>query len=181
MAKVIKWITLICGLIFGGLTIAYHLTWSKVILPIAITALTFFYHFAMRLVVGLSINAIFKNKFNYTKAWFKEKNWEKKFFDFIKIKKWKKHLPTYAPSAFDPKQHSLEEILGASCQAEIVHEIIMVLSFLPILLIIPFGEIAVFVTTSIIACLFDSLFVILQRYNRPRLIKIIERNNKKTI
>lgn len=72
------------------------------------------------------------------------------------------------------------EIVEASCQAEIIHEIIMVFSLLPIILI-PFlgGNIAI-ILTSILAMLFDSLFVIIQRYNRPRIIKLIEKYKKRT-
>lgn len=34
---------------------------------------------------------------------------------------------------------------------------------------------AVFIITSVLSCMFDMIFVIMQRYNRPRLVKIIER------
>ncbi len=37
---------------------------------------------------------------------------------------------------------------------------------------------AVFVTTSVIACFIDLVFVIIQRYNRPRLIKLMEKKGK---
>ena len=180
MAKAIKLTTLILGIIFTALLVAYLCAPHGVLLDFTITAGVFFYHFFMRLVVGLGINAICKNKIDSTKAWFKEKNWEKRFFDFIKIKKWKKHIPTYALETFDPKTHTLTEIASATCQAEIIHEVIMVLSLLPILLCIPFNAIAVFIITSILAALIDSIFVLLQRYNRPRLMKVIERSQKKS-
>lgn len=52
-----------------------------------------------------------------------------------------------------------------------MHRIIMVLSFVPLLFIIPFGEPAVFAITSVAACLIDCTFVIIQRYNRPRVLR----------
>ena len=60
------------------------------------------------------------------------------------------------------------------CQAEIVHEIIIVLSFVPIIFSIWFGELLVFIITSVISALIDSIFVMLQRYNRSRIIKLIK-------
>ena len=65
------------------------------------------------------------------------------------------------------------------CGAEIVHEIIMILSFLPLLAIPVFGEGAVFCITSLLSALFDSLFVMAQRFNRPRLIRVYEKQEGK--
>ena len=69
----------------------------------------------------------------------------------------------------------MKEIVGATCQAEIVHEIIMILSLLPIPLIPFLGGAAAVIITSVFAMLFDSLFVILQRYNRPKLVRVMGR------
>jgi len=58
---------------------------------------------------------------------------------------------------------------------EIVHEIIMVLSLLPIIVIPFLGGTVALIITSVFAMLFDSLFVILQRYNRPKLVRVMRR------
>ncbi len=81
-------------------------------------------------------------------------------------------MPTFSPESFDITKRSLDEILRSGAQAEIVHEIIVILSFMPILLAIPFGTIGVFIATSIVSALFDSIFIIMQRFNRPRLIRL---------
>ncbi len=60
-------------------------------------------------------------------------------------------------------------------QAELVHRIIMVLSFLPLLLIIPYGVPGIFIATSAAACLLDLIFVMIQRYNRPRIVRLLKR------
>lgn len=110
---------------------------------------------------------------DYTKWWFLERPFEKSLYTTINVKKWKKYIPTYDVDNFDIKKRSIVEIVRASCQAEIVHEVIMIFSFLPIILTIWFQSSAVFVITSILAALFDSIFVIVQRYNRPRLLRIV--------
>ena len=74
----------------------------------------------------------------------------------------------------DLRENSMDELLHNVAQAELVHRIIMVLSFGPLLLIIPYGVPSVFIVTSIVAALIDLQFVIIQRYNRPRVIKLLK-------
>ena len=136
------------------------------------------YHFVMRLAVGTIVNFIMKNRANHKNIWFRQKSFENKLYKLICVRKWKKYLPTYSPDTFDPSQKTVKEIVGATCQAEIVHEIIMALSLLPITLIPFLGGAAAVIITSVLAMLFDSLFVILQRYNRPKLVKVMERFQK---
>ncbi len=69
---------------------------------------------------------------------------------------------------------NLQELLHNMMQAELVHRIIMLLSFVPLLFIIPFGEPAVFIITSLASAALDGCFVIIQRYNRPRVIRLLE-------
>lgn len=154
------------------------ITKSDVAETVTITIGITLYHFAMRLAVGAIVDLIMKNHANHNSIWFREKSFEKRLYDLLRVRRWKKHLPTYDPDTFDTRKKSVKEIIGATCQAEIVHEIIMVLSLLPIALI-PFidGAIAL-IATSVLAMLFDFLFVMLQRYNRPKLIRLMGRFDK---
>ncbi len=93
---------------------------------LAITFGTFFHHFFMRLSVGGVINVVKHNQFDYSKAWFQKRAWEDYFYKRIRIKSWKTHMPTFAPELFDIKRHSMEELVMATCQAEVVHEVIVV-------------------------------------------------------
>ena len=80
-------------------------------------------------------------------------------------------MPAFQPALFDTKIHFWSEKAQAMCQAEVVHEIIVVLSFVPILFSIWVGALPVFLITSILSAGMDLMFVILQRYNRSRVIK----------
>ena len=145
---------------------------------ITITIGVALYHFVMRLVVGTVVNLIMKNKANHNSVWFREKRFEKKLYNLLRVRKWKKYIPTYSSDTFDTNKKTVKEIVGATCQSEIVHEIIMVLSLLPIA-VIPFlgGAAAIFIT-SFFSMLIDFVFVILQRYNRPKLLRVMERFDK---
>ena len=161
------------GLLVSG-TI-YHFTENQVLFSVAITFGTIFYHLAVRLTVGYLVNARYHNKMDYTKKWFSERAFERKLYKIIQVKKWKKWFPTFNPQDFNLKNRSLTEIVQVTCQAEVVHEVNMVLSFIPLAFSVWFGSFGVFLLTSCAAFLFDSIFVIMQRYNRPRLIRLIKK------
>lgn len=156
------------------LIIFYQIKPVAVILPLAITAGTTSYHLWMRLFVGHSFKLLLKNQIDYKRKWFTVGKKEQKLYEFLRVKRWKKHLPTYDPDAFDKRQHSWHEIIMAMCQSELVHEMIVVLSFVPIVFSLWFGATFVFIFTSLLSATFDLLFVIIQRYNRPRVLKIIK-------
>ena len=173
MAKGMKWITAASFLltaVFTGISLTgyrWAISWS-------ITFGTFLYHLAMRLLVGHMIDNVMKNRAAYTKRWYQLCGFEKKLYKKLKVKQWKGNFPTYNPTLFDPKFHSWDEIAQAMCQAELVHEVIVILSFLPLFAAIPFGSFYVFFITSLLAALFDLCFVVIQRYNRPRVLKLLQ-------
>ena len=178
MRKKFIFLTILFGLLFTFLFIANLLFKSGFLLSFTITMGVFAYHFVMRLLVGLFVDKIFNNNISYNKKWFKTCRFEEKIDRFLKVKRWKKYIPSYNPATFSLK-NTYSQIASATCQAELVHEIIIVLSFVPILLSIWFGTTAVFVITSVLAALIDLIFVILQRYNRPRILKIkIKKENR---
>ena len=178
MAKIIKLTAAVSALLTVIFAALYIVTVADLLLTFAIIFGTTAYHFIMRLVVGLVINLIMRNKADYNAKWFRVSERELKIYHKLGVKKWKGNMPTYDPSLFDPRVHTWEEIAGAMCQAEIVHEVIVVMSFLPIFATIPFGALAVFIITSVISALYDSIFVIMQRFNRTRVIKHIHKKKQ---
>ncbi len=140
---------------------------------IAITFCTIFYHCFMRLMVGLFYQKKYNNKINYNKKRFYVGEREVTLYRRLQVKRWKKHLPTYRSEFFDPQTKTYEQIIMATCQSELVHETIVILSFLPIIASVWFGATEIFIITSVVAAIIDTLFVILQRYNRPRILRLL--------
>ena len=163
-------------LFFGG-----NALWpSGLLFSLGVTALTFFYHLAIRLLIGEFVVVKFKeDKLDYHRNWFQQTEWEKKIYKALKVKKWKANMPTYSPDEFDIKKHSMEKIVQATCRSEIVHEMNVVASFSPLLFTFIFGDFLVFLFTSLAAACFDLIFVIMQRFNRPRLVRMIKYTEKK--
>ena len=181
MKKKMEKITLdlaVLSVLFVALRIMYR---GELFLILSITFCTALYHFAMRLMVGIICNKFIEPKLNYNSEWFKEKKFEKKLYKFLKVKKWKKFAPTYSPESFSLKDNSKEDIIRTMCGAEVVHEIIIVLSFLPLLVSVQLNSVTEFIITSVIAALVDSVFVIIQRFNRPRVKKLLERSEKQSM
>ena len=152
----------------------YLKTYAGIAYSLAITFGTITYHFLMRLIVGQVISLLMKNKADYTKKWYQCRKWEERLYKRLNIKKWKQSMPTYEPEYFDPRKRNWDEIAQAMCQAEVVHDVIMVLSFVPIGFSAWFRAFSVFVITSLFAAAFDLVFVMMQRYNRSRIIKLIK-------
>lgn len=144
-----------------------------------VTFLTTAYHFVMRIIVGEAVTILYRSRrFNSNSRFFRIYKFESKLYERLNVKRWKKSIITAKPEQFDLSKSSMEVLLHNIMQAELVHRIIMVLSFAPLLLIIPYGAPVIFVTTSVIACFIDLVFVIIQRYNRPRLIMLMEKKGK---
>ena len=175
MAKMMKSIAILCVVacvIFGILNMILD---TGAWLSLTITFGTIVYHFVMRLLVGHIFDKTMHNRADYTKKWFQVGAAELKFYNKIKVKKWKNKMPTYDPTLFSPEKHTWDEIAQAMCQAELVHETIAILSFLPILMTIWWDSFWVFLITSIAAAVLDSLFVMMQRYNRTRILRLVKR------
>lgn len=88
-------------------------------------------------------------------------------------------MPTYEKTLFDLALRSWEDIAKAMCQAELVHEVNMAASFVPLFFSLWLGAFPVFLLTSMLAARCDFLFVMLQRYNRPRVVRLAEQQNRR--
>lgn len=156
----------------------YRATGTRVFVTLGITSMTVCYHFTIRLVIGNIVDVIMRNEADWRKPWFRECGFEKKLYKKLKVKRWKDHMPTIDAGLFALEKKPVEGIIGATCQAEVVHELDVIASLAAILFAIPFGDLWVFLVTSVLGAAFDMIFVIIQRYNRPRLLRTLKRRNK---
>lgn len=157
----------------------YRLYESSWLLSLTITLGTIAYHLTVRLLVGSLLKGMMHNHADYYKRWYQTRPLEERIYGILRVKQWKGKLPTYEPEWFSLQKHTLDEVAQAMCQSEIIHEINVVLSFLPLFASIWFGSFMVFCVTSVAAACFDMMFVVMQRYNRPRIVRIVERQKTK--
>ena len=167
----------ITAVLFPLLFVLADFTGVGVLKSLAITVFTIFYHFTMRLAVGMIVPRLMKNINPETKLLAAGKR-EKAFYQKSGLKKHKAKAPTYAPDRFDPKLHTMREIAAEMCRAEVGHIVIIPLSFVPIAFIAVWGAAAVFIITSVVAAFFDSYFVVLQRYNLARIQPLLQKEKR---
>lgn len=148
---------------------------SGVVLWTGIVTFTIMYHFWVRIIMG-NISKLFK--INYKQWWFKERAFEKGLYKLLKVKKWKNKALTYDPEAFSLKNHSLEEIANTMAKSEVDHWMNELIALSTVLFSIWWGQFWIFLITALAACLFDAQFIIIQRYNRPRLVRILEKQKR---
>ena len=151
---------------------------SEIILWTGITAFTIMYHLWVRIIMG-NVCKLFKSHIKYDAWWFKETKFENKLYKLLRVKSWKGKALTYNPELFSLKDYSLEEIANTMSKVEVDHWINEIISLTTILFATFWGNVWIFILTSIIAMVFDGQFIIIQRYNRPRIVKIIEKKKLK--
>lgn len=178
MAKIMKRTAVITLLMTVCFFLLYHFTSVRLFFSLTITLGTTAYHFIIRLIVGVLVDWKMKNKADYTKKWYQVSNSEQKLYQKLKVKKWKNKMPTYDKDVFDVSKHSWDKIIQAMCQSELVHEINVIFSLLPIVASVWFGSFVVFLVTAILGAMFDLMFVMMQRYNRSRILKMKSRITK---
>lgn len=148
-------------------------TWFTLALTFTATA----YHFWMRLCVGFSIRP-FTPRMNPYNFWFRQRAWEAPLYRALRVRSWKGHMPTYIPGDFT-LANGADNLVKTMCAAELIHEVIVVMGYATLLLALLCEDktenLMIFGITAFVAGLFDMTFVVMQRYNRPRVRRIVER------
>ena len=162
--------SVICFILYYG-----NFSKNEGILWTGIVAFMIMYHLWLRIIMG-NVTKLFK--INKDHFWFKERIFEKGLYNVLKVKKWKGKALTYNPEAFSLKKHSLEEIADVMTKSEVDHWINEVISLTSILFSLLWGQYYIFLFTAIFAMIFDGQFIVIQRYNRPRILRIIELKNR---
>ena len=161
---------------FAVMTVCFFLRSIGFFYSLGVTALTFFTHFMIR-YLGAVLAALLPKKLKDPSGWwYQPKKWEKGLYKKLGVKRLKGRVPTYNPEQFDFEKRTPAELLYANCHAEVTHELIVVMSFLPMLYTLKFGSFPIFLITSLLAACVDMFFVIVQRYNRPRYIRYAHSN-----
>lgn len=159
------------------LALLYRRTGLGWVLSAAITCGVSAYLISLRFLAPALLFLFFRRRYNVRARWFQPKPWEAKLYRRLNVKKWKKDMVTYEPGEFSLELHSLEEISANMCHAELVHELSALLSFTVLACTVRFGSFPVFLAAAILSAAIECPFIIIQRYNRPRLVRLAEKKN----
>lgn len=149
---------------------------SRVLLWVGVASFTILYHFWLRIILG---NMTSRFRIRYTAWWFKERRFEQKLYKLLRVRKWKGKVLTYDPDAFSLEQHSYEEVANAMAKAETDHWLNELISLSTMLFPLLWGAPWLFISTGIVGMLFDMQFIVVQRFHRPVIIRVIEKDKKR--
>lgn len=145
---------------------------TAVFLILGVIMLNIAFQFIARLIIGTICEGVFENGINSSSDFFRTSEFEEKLYNTFHIKKLKKQLPDSDRTHFSLQRHSIQDIVDTGCEIEAEHELCMVASVLGVFLAIPFGNVWLFAIVAVLAVLYDLTFVMIQRFNRPRLITV---------
>lgn len=120
--------------------------------------------------------------FLWDRGWYRIRPWEQagRFYERLGIRRWKDHLPDksrFTKRTFTKElwghgsQEDLTRLLQETCVAELVHWVLLLIAplmywFVPT----PLGLCA-----AVLYGLSNLPFIMIQRYNRPRLVRLLSR------
>jgi len=148
---------------------------STAILWTGIVAFTIMYHLWMRLIFG-NINKLFH--IHHKQMWFKELPFEKAVYKALRVRKWKDKALTYNPELFSLKDRSLEQIADSMAKVEVDHWTNIAISLTTLFFAIWWGQFWLFFVSAIAAIIFDAQFILIQRYNRPRVVRLMAKRSR---
>jgi len=147
-------------------------TGSGAVLWTGIVSFMILYHFGMRIMMG---NVTKKFRWGYDRFWCRELGFEKKLYRLLRVKKWKGKVLTFEPENFDVRHRSLEQLAETMTKSELDHWINEVISLTSLLFALLWGCFPAFLITAVFAMIFDMQFIIVQRYNRPIVVRLIKK------
>lgn len=151
-------------------------TESTVVLWTGIVSFMILYHFGLRILMG---DVTKRFKVNYNHGWYKQRRFEKTLYKILRVRKWKDKVLTFEPENFDFKNRTLEQLATTMSKSELDHWINEIISIISIFFTVFWGCFPAFFISAVAAMLFDAQFIIVQRYNRPIVLRLMERRKAK--
>ena len=149
---------------------------SSIVLWAGIVSFMILYHFGLRIFFG---NVTNKFKINYSHPWYKPRKFEDGLYKLLMVRKWKEKVLTFEPDKYDFENVTLEELATTMSKSELDHWINELISIFSMLFTFVWGCAPAFVISAVVAMLFDAQFIVVQRFNRPIVIRLINRTERK--
>ena len=146
------------------------------VLWIGIVSFMILYHFGLRLLMGVFTKHM---GINYTHPFFKPRSFEKKLYKFLRVREWRDKVLTFEPDEFLMSKRTLFQIANTMSKAETDHWINEIISISAIFFFLIWGMFPIYLITSVAAMLFDAQFIVLQRFQRPKVVRLIEAEKRK--
>lgn len=173
MYSVILLVIIIASICFS----AYYgkATESHIILWAGIVSFMILYHFGLRILMGKVTKTW---NITYAHPFFKQRRFEKKLYKLLKVRKWKDKVLTFEPELYNFQNRTLEQLANTMAKSETDHWINEIISVISMFFAILWGCPTAFIISAIAAMIFDAQFIVVQRYNRPIVLRLADRRKK---
>ena len=166
-------ISLVCfSLYYSGIHKNSVVLWSGIV------SFMILYHFGLRIYFGKLTN---KLKINYNHPWYKTRKFEEPLYKLLHVRKWKEKVLTFEPDKYDFENVTLEQLATTMSKSELDHWINELISILSMFFAFIWGCAPAFVISAVAAMLFDAQFIVVQRFNRPIVIRLINKRAHKKV
>ena len=149
---------------------------NSVLLWTGIVSFMILYHFGLRIFMG-NVTKYFN--VNPLHPWFTQRKFEKTLYKLLKVRKWKDKVLTFDPESFNFKSRTLSQLATTMAKSELDHWINEIISVISIFFTFLWGCFPAFFISAIAAMIFDAQFIVVQRYNRPIVLRLMERRKKR--
>ncbi|MBQ7400260.1 MAG: hypothetical protein IJW06_07365 [Clostridia bacterium] len=169
---------IVLTIVISAICFALHysgISENAIVLWTGIVSFMILYHFGLRVFMG---NVTKKWNITYTHPWFAQRKFEKQLYKFLKVRKWKDKVLTFEPEMYDFEKRTLEQLATTMAKSETDHWINEIISVVSIFFVFIWGCPAAFLISAFAAMIFDAQFIIVQRYNRPIVLRLANRKSK---
>ncbi|MBR5453982.1 MAG: hypothetical protein IKV54_07880 [Clostridia bacterium] len=149
---------------------------SGIILWTGVVAFMILYHFGLRIFAGEIAKHV---PVDPHRGFYRKKFFEDGLYKLLLVRKWKDKVLTFDPAAYDFKNRTLPQLATTMAKSERDHWVNEGISLVSLSFILLWGCWPAFVISAVLAMIFDGQFIVVQRYNRPIVMRIIERMQKK--
>ena len=158
------------SLYYTGITASLVVLWTGIVFFMIL------YQFGLRILFGEITK---RCKINYRHPWYRRRAFEPKLYKLLRVRKWKDKVLTFDPAAYDFQHRTLEQLAATMAKSELDHWFNVLLSIGGIFFTLLWGCAPAFWISSVLAILFDAQFIVVQRYNRPIVVRLMERRAAK--
>jgi len=148
---------------------------SGIVLWTGIVSFMILYHFGFRIYMG---NVTKKWSITYKHPRFKQRSFEKQLYKTLKVRKWKDKVLTFEPDMYDFRNRTPHQLATTMAKSETDHWINEIISIISMFFSFIWGCPAAFIISALAAMVFDARFIVVQRYNRPIVLRLAERQSK---
>ena len=179
MQKGLQWGTIGLMVITLMLMLVYFDTDAAVWKAFTVISGTLFYHVGIRWGILALIDYGPEDWFDWRRWIYTPRRYEKALYDKLRVGDWKAYVPVLRPSLYSPREHSWDDILLTMCQTEFAHALGALGCLIPMILgPLLFKGFWAFFITGLLLILAEMCFIIVQRYNRPRVIAMLRKRER---